>query len=82
MWERRGGREMVGVGSSMRGDRREAQKARRMDGNMQHCGVEPVGISRGSQTWNGRGYQDSMGMTLDQIPNSWERKTEESTSSR
>ena len=64
-WERGGGRER-GTGSGKVGRVREAQSARRMNGNMQ---PQKVGgrkaLWKVPETWEVRDSQDSMGVTLD-----------------
>jgi len=53
------------------GDRREAQGAKRMNGNRQLPGLVVEGTSRKSQRpGHVRGFQDSMVMTLAKMPNS------------
>ena len=61
------------------GGRREAQRARRMNGNMQPWGW----WWQGSRKYQRPGKsQDSKGRTLDEMLNSGERELVESTSSR
>ena len=71
------------VGSGMGGDRKGAQRGRRMSTNMYRQGLggqgEPLKIP---ETWDVRGSQDLMGMTLAKTPNRGERETEKTTSSR
>jgi hypothetical protein len=67
----------------MGGDRREAQRARRMNGNMQlWVAGEAEGTSSKSQRSGVRGSQDSIGTALAKIPNSGEMEPEETTSNR
>jgi hypothetical protein len=67
----------------MRGDRRESQRARRLNGNMP---LQDMG-SRGylyivPETWDVRGSQDSMWATLDVMTNSGDMEPEEKASNR
>ena len=65
-------------GSDVGRDRREGQRARRMNGN-QLAGAE-VGVSlRCARTWDGEGSQESIGMTLVETPRSGDIENEQTT---
>lgn len=70
------------AGSNMGRDRREVQRARRINRNIQQWGSENGGLSTRSDARNDRCSQDPMGMTLIEIPNRGETEPEEPTSSR
>ena len=64
------------------GDRRESQMARGMKGNMQCLGVGGRGtLFKVQEIWEVRDSQDSMMVTLAQMPNSEKREFKDSTSS-
>jgi hypothetical protein len=64
--------------------RREAQRARRMNGNMQLLGLEGKGgrnLQKFRETWDVRDSQDSIGATLAEMLKSVEIELEGNTSS-
>ena len=62
---------------------KEAQRAKKMNGNMQQYGVRGCrNLQKVPETWDVRGSQDSMGVTLTEMPNSGEMELEETTPSR
>ena len=65
----------------MRVDRREAQRARRMNENMQLSWKGVWGNWKVPETWDGGGSKDSMCVTLAEITNSRNVEPEETTSS-
>ena len=63
-------------------NRKEAQRARRRNGSMQHLGMGGWGtLYKVLETGEVRYSQDTMGMSLNKMPNSREREFKESTSS-
>ena len=80
-----GGREggKQGKGSSIRGDRREAQRARRMNENVLQGASGGRGWSEPLESPRNLGdSQNSVGMTLIKMPNSGEIVPEETTPGR
>jgi hypothetical protein len=87
-WKQREGKNWVGewrgrekgTGSSIGGDRKEAQTTRRMNGNMQLHGVWAGEPLESKETGDVRGFQDSVGRTLGEIVNNREMEPGETTS--
>lgn len=75
----------MGIGSDMGGDKKEAQRASRVNGNMQLPGI---GVGRGEnlqkipEAWDVKGSQDAMQQTLVEMLNSVEMEPEETTFTR
>jgi hypothetical protein len=61
-------------------DRRKAHRAIRINRNIQPQKAD--GWEKVPETWEVRDFQDLMGVTLDEMPNSGKRELIESTSSR
>ena len=77
------GREGNGEAASGVGrDRREGQRARRMNGNLYLVGAGLEGVRNIPGTWDGEGYHESIQATLADMPNSRDMKPEEATTCR
>lgn len=81
-WERGRGGETGTLSGTVVGREDRSLEGQKNGFNARQFGLGAGRTSRKSQTWDGRGYQDSMVMTSAKMPNSREMELEETTSNK